>query len=262
MSERSFPPIELAPANPYSLTLSSPVLPAPGCAVRDLETAQLGAIVTRTATLHTRRGLPPRLAATPAGLVVSEIPTVGIRTLVKEEGRRWERSSLPVVASLQGNAEELAAMAAMLESVEGISALLVSAEEDVVAAVSATRRETLRPILAMLHPAPDLEGTAHEVGAAGADALVAIAPPLAAAGPAPVVDGYLLGPAVFPLTLRALIELGSLHVPLVALGGIATPDLARTAMAAGAAAIMVDAARWGDITAPARIARTLSLEGG
>ena len=257
MSERSLPPVDLAPANPYSLTILSPVLPAPGCAIRDLHTTHFGAIVTRTATLHTRRGPAPRFAAAPAGLVVTEIPTVDIRTLLKEEGRRWERSVLPVVASLQGNADELAAMAAMLEGVEGVSGLLVAAEDDLAIAVAATRRETPRPILALLQHTPDLASAAGAAVAAGADALVVAAPPRAAAGSTPIVDGYLLGPAVFPLTLRALVELGALEVPRVALGGIVTPELARAAMEAGASAIMVDAARWGDLEAVVRIAHSL-----
>ena len=258
MSTAPLLPIDLAPSNPYSLTLPSPVLPAPGCAVRELDTSQLGGIVTRTATLHTRRGPPPRFAATPAGFVVSELPTIGLRTLLKEEGRRWERSALPVVASLQGDAEELAEMAATLESVEVVSGLLIAAEDDLAVAVAAVRRNSLRPILALLQPGPNLVESARSAVASGADAVVVAAPPRAAAGPDPLVEGYLLGPAVFPLTLQALSELrAALDVPTVALGGIATAQFARAALLAGATAVMVDAARWGNPHAPAQIARAL-----
>ncbi len=71
MSDVNAAAIDLAPTNPYGLIVSSPVIVAPGCAVGAVERAQVGAIVTRTATRHTRRGPAPRFSATPAGIVVS-----------------------------------------------------------------------------------------------------------------------------------------------------------------------------------------------
>ncbi len=258
MSEWSAAPIDLAPGNPYSLLLESPVIVAPGCALRDFQTDLPGVIVTRTATLHTRRGAPPRFAATPAGLIVSELPSIGLRSLLKEEGRRWERSPVPILVCLQGDAAECAEMAAALENVEGVAGLLLTPEADVAQVVSFTRRQTPRPLIALLSRDTNLQESALKTVAAGADAVVVAAPPRAAFGSLDPVEGYLLGPAVFPLMLQALLELRAVtEVPLVALGGIATEELARFALEAGATAIMVDAARWGDPEAPARLARGL-----
>jgi dihydroorotate dehydrogenase len=250
--------IDLAPGNPYTLVLHSPVLMAPGCAVRDLELAELGALVTRTATRHTRHEPAPRFAPTPAGLVVTGFPTVSIRTLIKEDARQWERSTIPVIVSLQGAPDELAEMAGMLENVESVSGLLLAPEVQAATATAAVRRVTQRPILVLLDPS-NLQPTAQQTVAAGADALV-VAAPTEAAGGADLLEGYLLGPAALPLTLRALREARAVvGVPLVAFGGVATVEHARQALAAGATALMIDAARWGDPQAPAVIAQGLGV---
>ena len=251
-------PIDLAPTNPYSLPVGSPVLVAPGCVVRDLDTAKLGALVTRTATLHTRRGPIPQAAAAPAGIVVSLIPTVGIRTLLKEESRRWERSPLPIVVSLQGDAVELGEMAALLDNVEGVAGLLVYAEASTGDSVARVRRATQLPILAMLSHGSNLVSNASDSVAAGADALVVAAAPRAGSASDPAINGFLLGPATLPLMLGALGEVrAAVRAPLIAFGGIATVEHAAAALAQGASAIMVEAARWGDPHAPARIAQGL-----
>lgn len=258
MSAAQPAPVDLAPSNPYSLIIQGPVIVAPGCDYRDLDRTAVGAIATRMTTRHTRAEPPPRFAATPAGLLVASLPSISIRTLLKEESRRWERSSTPVLVALLGDTVELAEMALMLEGVEGVAGLLISAEDDLVAAVTACRRETHRAILATFPFGGDLHQTAVDVVAAGADALVVMEAPLGASAGADSFEGYLLGPAIFPLALRAIAGVrAAVSVPIVALGGIATPELARDALRVGAAAVMIDGARWGDPEGPARIARAL-----
>ncbi len=247
--------IDLAPSNPYGLIVSSPVIVAPGCAVGAVERARVGAIVTRTATRHTRHGPAPRFAATPAGMVVSELPSVSIRTLMKEETRRWERLSPPILVSLQGDEDELGEMARMLDEVESIAGLVLIADGPVAVAMRAVRRQTHRPVLASLPLDADIGATAAEVVAAGADGLIVTQPPRGVGGSGEPVSGHLLGPAAFPLTYRCILEArGAVTVPIIAWGGIATVELARTLLDAGANAVMVDAARWGDPEAPMRLA--------
>ncbi len=258
MSGSSGDTIDLAPGNPYSLVLHSPVMTAPGCAVRDLLFSHIGALVTRTGTRHTRHEQAPRFVPTPAGLIVTAFPTVSIRTLIKEDARQWERSTIPVIVSLQGDPDELAEMAGMLENVESISGLLIVPEVRAATATATVRRVTPRPVLVVLEPS-NLQSTAQQTVAAGADAVVVPAP-IQAAGGADLLEGYLRGPAALPLTLRALREARAVvEVPLVALGGIATVEHARHALAAGATALMIDAARWGDPHAPAVIAQGLGV---
>lgn len=259
MSEAPLSVVDLAPGNPYSLVLDSPVLMAPGCAVRDLPLERLGALVTRIVTRHTRHEPLPRFAPTPAGLVITGFPTISIRTLLKEDTRQWERARLPVIVCLQGEGQELAEMTAMLENVESISAFLLMPEQHGVAATTAARQATQRPLLVMLEAGADLQALAQQTVAAGADALV-VGAPVQATGGAELLDGWLLGPAAFPLTLRAVsVVRAAIEVPLIALGGITTVEHARQALAAGAVALMIDAARWGDPQAPALLAEGLGI---
>ena len=250
-------PLDLAPRNPYGLALATALLPAPGCAVRGLDMSPYGAFVTRTATLHTRHDAVPRFAAVPGGLVVSHLPTIGLRFLLKEEGNRWERSTLPVIVSIHGDADELGEMAARLET-HDIAGLLLLPKGDSVAAVQAVRSVTPRPILAMLRYEEPPVATAQAMAAAGVDAIVLTQPPRAAAPTDNGWDGSLLGPAVFPFVLQSLRDLADVvHLPRVILGGITTPVAARAVFDAGANVIMIDAVRWGDLTAGTRIAESL-----
>ncbi len=249
--------IELAPRNPYGLAISTALLPAPGCAVRDLDMRPYGAFVTRATTLHTRHDPVVRVAPVAGGLVVSAVSTISIRTLLKEETKRWERATLPVIVTVQGDASELDEMATRLENYD-IAGLLVVPEGDTLAAVRAARQATLRPLLTMLPHGETMLVTAQALEAAGADALVLSAPPRAAAYTDGGWDGVLLGPAVFPLMLQALRDLGEkVDLPIILLGGIVAPDAARAALDAGASALMIDAVRWGDLLAGTRIADAL-----
>jgi dihydroorotate dehydrogenase (NAD+) catalytic subunit len=248
--------LDLAPHNPYGLAIGAPLLPAPGCAVRDADLSRYGAVVSRTATLHTRHDPVPRFAPHAGGLVVSALPTVGLRTLLKEETKRWERLTQPVIVSLRGDRDELGEMTARLENYD-IAGVLLEAEGDAVDALKVVRAETPRPILFLLQFEQASLATAQALASAGADALVVATPPRAAAPTGDGWDGFLIGPAVFPLVLQALRDLQDLDVPLVALGGIASPDAARAALAAGASAVMLDAARWGNLVAPTLIADAL-----
>ncbi len=253
--------IELAPHNPNGLSLKNPVIVAPGCAAaltRD-QLAVVGAVATRTATLRAPREAGRRWQPVPAGVVFQRLPTTSLRTLVSTEARRWVRSPVPVVLSVRGTAGELAQMAAQLELVEGVAALLIEVEDDPLAsALTAVRAQTLLPLLLSLPPTADVAAHASESVPAGADALVVCAyPPAVAVDDAPF-EGLLVGPALVPLTLRALFRVReSVDVPLVASGGAADARIARQYLAMGAQAVMVDGALYGDPFAAQRIAAEL-----
>jgi hypothetical protein len=183
--------IDLAPHNPYGLQLRSPVIVAPGCAAasRDLDPTLIGAIATRTATLHTTHSDPNmthgapnmthdapatthgadamthgdpkmthivthgRWGVVPAGVVFRRLPTVRFRSLAQAEAKRWARSSIPILLSVTGSADELAVIAAQLETLEAIAGVLIDAHESSggrAQAVAAVRDQTALPILALL----------------------------------------------------------------------------------------------------------------
>lgn len=255
--------IELAPHNPYGLALRSPVIVAPGCAapLRDLDLALIGAVATRTAVLHTPPEGRRRWAAVPAGVVFERLPTIRFRTLLQAEAKRWLRSSVPVLLSLRGTPDDLAEMTARLEQVEGIAGIIVQSDDaaGIVPAVDAARSQTTLPLLTILPPQFDPATTA-EIVAAGTDALIVGAyPPAAVVVDGAVIDGVLVGPTLVPWTIRALQQVASVvNVSLIALGGVADATIARHCIAAGATALMIDGALYGDPVAPHRIAAALT----
>lgn len=270
--------IELASHNAYGLALRSPVIVAPGCAgvvqPRDLDPAAVGAVTTRTAVLHAARDGRVGWGTVPAGVVFERLPTVSLRALVQTEARRWLRSPVPVILSLYGTPDELVAMVTQLETVEGIAGLLVhivvvGGPDALVAPLAAIRAQTALPLLVLLphvQPAVSVETTlevvAPQLVAAGADALVCASYPLGCAAiDGRVIEGVLVGPTLAPWTLRSLaIVASAVSVPLVALGGVADAALAQQCLAAGASALLIDGALYGDLAAAQQIGAALQRD--
>lgn len=255
--------IDLAPHNPYGLTLASPIIVAPGCVQswRDLDPGTIGAAATRVAVTHGVDERPIRWGAVPAGVVIERLPTARLRTLLQSEATRWARAAVPVLLTLRGAPNELAEMIDRLETIESVAGLIVQPVGSIEACadgVAAARDRTALPLLPLLPPmiAPDFIGTIVE---AGADALIVGGYPAAAAGAGgAMIEGSLIGPTLAPWTLHALRKTRSVtDVPLIALGGIASADIARQCLAAGASALMIDGALHGDPSLPQRIGATL-----
>src|SRR5262245_39401066 len=265
--------VELAPHNPYGLTLRRPVLAAAGCFGDGVEYARLvdiagiGAIVTRSTTLHGRRvARPPRLIETPAGVLAAGAwPDPGLARVIERHAPVWAGWDTPVLLSLIGaTPEEYAAFAAALEGVEGIAGLelnLAAHSEQAARIVAAARAATQLPLLAKLgHP----EGASHGLAAlaravvdAGADAVVAIGSPRGMAidpQSGQPVEGRLSGPALRPLVLALVADVAAaVSAPVIGCGGIATSEDTRQFLAAGAAAVQIGVALLSDPSAAARI---------
>jgi dihydroorotate dehydrogenase (NAD+) catalytic subunit len=233
-----------------------------------VDVERIGAIVTRSTTPYQRRvAHPPRLVETPAGLlVVGPWPNPGLERVVARHAHTWATWRTPVLLSLEGaSPTDYADIGAALEGVEGIAGLelnLVEHASQVAAIVQATRGATQLPLLAKL-PALDtgLPELARAAAEAGADAIVvAGAARGLAADPhsGERLAGWLCGPAQRPLALRLVAEVvGSVAVPVIGGGGIATIDDARQFLAAGAAAVQIGAALLADPGAAIRIADAL-----
>lgn len=252
--------IDLAPHNPYSAPLRSPVLIGAGCLLRELDLRQVGALLTTTTTVHTRPLPTPTWASVPAGVVYSHQPLVSVRTLLRDEARRWRSLPAPVFVTILGNASELSEIAGKLDGVEGVTGFVVVVEDDPLATgVRLVRQKTLLPLLAVLPLDPMVDEAARAAVQAGADSLVVAAPPKGIGYQAgQTVSGRVYGPAVVPLVLQALTQLATaVDAPLIARGGIGDIATARAYLAAGATALLVDAARWGDPFAPQRLAEAL-----
>jgi dihydroorotate dehydrogenase (NAD+) catalytic subunit len=279
------------------LILPTPVMIASGCSGTGRELGGLvdlrkvGGIVSRTVTVAPRAGGPlPRIAESPSGVVWSTgLQNPGIDAFVDDELPRLVKPGVPVFVSIGGGSlEEYVRLASLLRGRPGVVALelfLSGPDEELgggvmgaqvercAEIVGAVARMSTMPVFAKL-PALVVDPVAVAVACvrAGAHGLVLCGPlPALAVGAegsvAGSVSGWLAGPAMRPVVLRALLEVGLAlpDVPLIASGGVRTCDDAVRAMAAGAWAVQVGTGVLVDPSAPvdlaAELARTLGASG-
>jgi dihydroorotate dehydrogenase (NAD+) catalytic subunit len=253
------------------LGLSSPVVVASGVLPMDGEVWSsmegVGLICTKGITLEPRAGnRGERLVETPSGLLNSiglENPGIDrfLEAILPDLLRSRRSLGLNVAFSSLGELEELigrigdrAASVEVLElnlscpNVDREGAVWGESPERTFEAVRLARSLWPRSVWAKLTPqAPDVAAVARAAEEAGAHCLVVANTWLGAevdleAG-APVfkrVVAGLSGPALLPLTLRLLFQLyPKVSVPLVACGGICSPQDALKAIMAGASAVQV-----------------------
>lgn len=261
--------IELAPRHKYGLPLMVPVMPASGTfgyghAYHDLvDLSVLGAIVTNPVSLKARTAARGRRVGVRGDhfVVHTGWPNPGVRRVIRESGRVWERLTVPVIVHLLATQPASVGRAAgMLSGVRGVRGLELGFAatvgiERACAQLSAAVEEGDLPVIAKL-PFGRVADLAGPLVDAGADALTLMSPPRAVlpvgeVGPggsvARFMRGRLYGAALFPMTLHILSQwVGKLDVPVIACGGIASPDDALTCLTLGAAAVQIDALLWRD----------------
>lgn len=271
--------VDLAPTNPYSLELATPVLAAAGClgygveVARQLGLAQrgathgLGAMVTRTTTARARRGRPT-LVETPAGLLYSGEQNPGLRSVCERFAPAWAGWELKVILSVAAaSPEALAELLADLDMVEGVAGVELPLgahgalrPAEATPLVRAARVATPLPLIVKLPgAAPDLPELARAAVDAGADALALLdGLPGAVPGSEGVTYGLLCGPALRPLALRAVAQVAAaVTVPLIGGGGVSGPADARALIDAGATAVSLGSALLSDLRMAARVAAGL-----
>ena len=271
------------------LVLPTPVMVASGCAGTGRELAGLadlrkvGGIVSRSVTLRPRKGTPtPRIAETPSGVVWSTgLQNPGIEVFLAEELPRLARGGAPVFVSIAGaTMEEFVRLTSLLQGAPGMTAMetqisgpddelgtavLASRPDRAAEIVGAVARMASVPVFAKLPPLlPELVQTAQGCVRAGAhgltltDALPALG--VDAAGLRPelgAVAGWLSGPAVRPVSLRAVHEVARAmpDVPIVGVGGVRTGEDTVEMLLAGAWAVQMGTATLIDPAAPVAAAQ-------
>jgi dihydroorotate dehydrogenase (NAD+) catalytic subunit len=275
--------------NLAGVDLPNPVLTASGCAAagRELEqffdVAALGAVVTKSIMLEPRSGrATPRMAETASGMLNSiGLQGPGIDHFL-EHDLPWlhERGARAVVSIAGGSVEEFAALAGRLRGAPGMVALEVNiscpnvANRGLVfacdpgaaaAVVSAVRDRTSPsvPVFAKLSPdVTDIVAIARACVDAGADGLSMINTLLGMAldldTMLPVlagVTGGLSGPAIKPVAVRCIWQVHAAlpDVPIIGMGGVRSGLDALELVLAGASAVSVGTAVFGDPGAPARV---------
>ncbi len=262
------------------------------------DVAELGGIVTKSVMRDLRLGRPtPRMAETPSGMLNSiGLQGPGIAAFL-ENDLPWlaERGARAVVSIAGGSVEEYAELARRLRHAPGLTmvevniscpnvadrgqvfACSVSASAEVIAAVRAEFAGGAGgpgggpvPIFAKLSPdVTDIVAIAESVIGAGADGLSLINTLLglvidpetlrpALAG----ITGGLSGPAIRPVALRCVYQVHAAlpDVPILGMGGVRSGADALAFLAAGASAVSVGTAIFGDPGAPMRIVEELEAE--
>jgi dihydroorotate dehydrogenase (NAD+) catalytic subunit len=272
-----------------SLVLPNPVLTASGCAASGQElhqffdVATLGAIVTKSIMTRPRSGRPtPRMAETPSGMLNSiGLQGPGIDVFL-EKDLPWlaEHGARVVVSIAGGHTDEYVALARKLYGNPAVSMIEVNiscpnvenrgqvfacdpaASGRVIGAVRRAADPKV-PVFAKLSPdVTDITVIARACAEAGADGLSLINTLLGLAIDtdtlAPVlggVTGGLSGPAIRPVAVRCVWQVHQVlpHLPILGMGGIRSGLDALQFILAGASAVSVGTAVFGDPSAPARV---------
>ncbi len=272
-----------------SLTLPNPVLTASGCAASGRELNQffdvsaLGAVVTKSIMLRPRSGRPtPRMAETPSGMLNSiGLQGPGIDSFI-ENDLAWlaAHGARTVVSIAGGHTDEYVALARRLHGNPAVSMIEVNISCpnvesrgqvfacDAIASsrvIGAVRRaiDPAVPVFAKLSPdVTDIVHIARACADSGADGLSLIntllgmvidtdtmAPALGG------VTGGLSGPAIRPVAVRCVWQVHAAlpHIPILGMGGIRSGLDALQFILAGASAVSVGTAVFGDPTAPVRV---------
>ena len=275
------------------LTLPNPVLTASGCAAAGKElnqffdVSQLGAVVTKSIMVGPRSGRPtPRMAETPSGMLNSiGLQGPGIDSFIANDLAWLARQGARTVVSIAGgHTDEYVELARRLYGHPAVSMLEVNISCpnvenrgqvfacDAIASsrvLGAVRRaaDPNQPVFAKLSPdVTDITLIARACADAGADGFSLINTLLglvidtdtmrpALGG----VTGGLSGPAIRPVALRCVWQVRRAlpHLPILGMGGIRSGLDALQFLLAGASAVSVGTAVFGDPSAPMRVLREL-----
>ena len=277
-----------------SKRFSNPIFTASGCASSGQELSQffplteLGAVVTKSIMTKARTGrATPRMAETPSGMLNSiGLQGPGIDTFLENDIPWLIENNAKIVVSIAGETvEEYGVLARRLRAVSGISAVEVniscpnvenrgqvfSCHPDTSTAVIESVRRNIGgelPIIAKLSPdVTDIVAIAKAVIDAGVDGLALINTLLGM-----VIDtnsmkpklagktGGLSGPAIRPVAVRAIYQVHQAfpNIPIVGMGGVATGRDAFELVLAGASAVSIGTASFGNPTVALQVKNELA----
>ena len=277
-----------------SKRFSNPIFTASGCASSGQELSQffplteIGAVVTKSIMTKARTGrATPRMAETPSGMLNSiGLQGPGIDTFLENDIPWLIENNAKIVVSIAGETvEEYGVLARRLRAVSGISAVEVniscpnvenrgqvfSCHPDTSTAVIESVRRNIGgelPIIAKLSPdVTDIVAIAKAVIDAGVDGLALINTLLGM-----VIDtnsmkpklagktGGLSGPAIRPVAVRAIYQVHQAfpNIPIVGMGGVATGRDAFELVLAGASAVSIGTASFGNPTAALQVKNELA----
>ena len=262
--------------------LPNPILTASGCAGSGKELSQffplteLGAIVTKSIMLKPRSGrATPRMAETPSGMLNSiGLQGPGIDLFLENDIPWLQSQGARIIVSIAGETvEDYASLARRIRNLPNVigvevniscpnvenRGMVFSCQPDTARAAIENVRRNIGgeiPIFAKLSPdVTDIVSIAREVVNAGADGLALINTVLGM-----VIDvntmrpklaqktGGLSGPAIRPIAVRAIYQVRAAlqKVPIIGMGGVASGKDALELILAGANAVSIGTATFGN----------------
>jgi len=234
----------------------------------------LGAVITKSITLHPREGNPPpRAVETPSGMLNSiGLANVGVEEFVKKMLPQYETFPCPVIVNIAGSTQE--EYEQVLKKVEAVSSSIVGYEVNIscpnvkaggmefgvqaelTAQLTARLRAlTDRLIIIKLSPnVTDITSIGKAAEENGADALSAIntvvgmaIDPNTKESQIYTTYGGLSGPAIKPIGVACVHKLTqAVAIPIIGVGGICTVRDIVEYLLAGASAIQVGTAHFRD----------------
>jgi len=277
-----------------SKRFSNPIFTASGCASSGQELSQffplssLGAVVTKSIMTKPRTGrATPRMAETPSGMLNSiGLQGPGIDIFLETDIPWLIEQQAKIIISIAGETvDEYGVLARRLRALSGISAVEVNIScpnvenrgqvfachpDTAVAVIESVRRNIggELPIIAKLSPdVTNIVEIASAVINAGVDGLALINTLLGM-----VIDtnsmrpklagktGGLSGPAIRPVAVRAIYQVHQAfpNTPIVGMGGVASGRDAFELILAGASAVSVGTATFGNPNVAMQIKEELS----
>src|SRR5678816_3166787 len=268
------------------IRLKSPVIAASGTFgygeefKRFLDLKRIGAVVVKGTSAKPIAGnQPPRLFPTASGMINSiGLENVGVDAFIRDKMPPLRDSGCSVFVNVFGFAEEeYAEVVEKLNGCEGIAGyelniscpntkhggMTFGTDPQLTHGLTKVLKErSRRPLIVKLSPnVTDIGVMARAAEDAGADALTVANTYLAMAIDTETflprvhtVTGGLSGPAIRPITLRLVYQcVRVVKIPVIALGGIFTPEDAVEYLLAGAFAVQIGTANFQDPRAPVRI---------
>ncbi|MFH1655265.1 MAG: dihydroorotate dehydrogenase [Candidatus Omnitrophota bacterium] len=256
--------------------LKNPVMVASGTFEYAKETSSLinpkilGALITKTITLKSKKGNPPpRTVETASGMLNSiGLENPGVKVFLKEKLPILRKIGVPIIVSISGdNDKEFTELAKILSKTKGVSAielnlscpnlgtekLVAQSDKATYRLVKAVRKTTKLTLITKLSPnVTDIGLIARATVAADTDAISLVNTFSAIAIDADTkspklanITGGLSGPAIKPIALRMVWQAAhTAEIPIIGMGGIMNTEDALEFIIAGATAVAVGTANF------------------
>lgn len=273
------------------LRLKTPVIAAAGTFGYGVEFAgqvdlnRLGGLVTKGISAEPMAGAPaPRLCETPSGMLNAVgLQNIGVKQFIAGKLPQLRRYDTAIIVNVFGHSvDEYAEVITRLEDAEGVDAYELNiscpnvkqggvqfgTDPGLIAEVVGAARTAAarRPLIVKLTPnVTDVAQLARIAAGAGADALSVAntwlgmdVDPVARGSRIGNPTGGLSGPAIRPLTLRAVWEVSrAVEIPVIGVGGITSGEEAAQYLVVGARAVQIGTANFVQPSAPVRIQEEL-----